>query len=110
MAQETLSGEVVSSAGPDGGFQGNETLIVSAEDTSRACAASISHGQQSISLQRGQKFPIKFYLPFDKSSAEKVPGGLTVNARIEDKNGKLLYINDTRTKLVDNVQIEVIKV
>ncbi|CAF1138851.1 unnamed protein product [Adineta steineri] len=91
-------------------FNGNEILTVSVQDTARMGAPAITLGQQEITLKKGDKFPINYNVQYNEEEASKVPDyGFTLNARIEDNNGTLLYTNDTRTSARDN-KIEVIKV
>ncbi|CAF0871509.1 unnamed protein product [Didymodactylos carnosus] len=110
MAAKAI-GTVIGKGGcEDDTFNGSEILTISVEDTSRACAPSISLGQQMITLKKGEKFPISFDIEYQKEEASKVPDyGLTLSARIENDKGKLLYINDARTSAKDK-KIEVIKV
>ncbi|CAF1005853.1 unnamed protein product [Rotaria sordida] len=105
------TGTVVGKGGCEGDtFNGNETITISIQDTSRACAPAITLGQQQITLKKGEKFPISFDIQYQKEEASKVPDhGLTLSARIEDDKGKLLHVNDTRTSAKGN-KIEVIKV
>ena len=91
-------------------FNGNEVLEVQVQDCSRMDAPSVTLGEQKITLKKGDKFPISFGVEYDEEAASQVPDyGFTMDARIEDGNGELLYTNDTRTSARSD-KIEVKKV
>jgi uncharacterized lipoprotein YbaY len=91
-------------------FNGNETLTVLVQNTALMDAPAITLGKQNITLNQGNTFPISFNVQYDAEAASNVPDyGFTISAMIEDNNGKLLYISDTRTSARDN-QIQVRKV
>ncbi|CAF4321438.1 unnamed protein product, partial [Adineta steineri] len=85
-------------------------LKVSTVDASLADAPSIQLGNQNITIQQGQSFPIPFEFSYDKSRARVDGNGVLVEARITDKNYRLIFLNDTRTQAVDNVTVDVIQV
>ncbi|UJR32495.1 hypothetical protein I4U23_019957 [Adineta vaga] len=90
-------------------FEGGETLDVSVVDASRMDAPSITLGETKITLKQGQTFPIEFEFSYDKSRVGQGYGGASMQSRIIDKKYKLIYVNDTRTPLVENVAINVVK-
>lgn len=104
---EVVSGKVVSSSSHGMAFTGNEILEVSVVDASRMDAPSVVLGRQQIQLQPTQGFPIRFQFYYDKSRAGPGFGGEIMQARITNRNGQLLYINDTRTPLTSGVKIDV---
>ena len=90
-------------------FQGNEVLIVKVQDTARMDAPSITLGEQRITLKKGDKFPIAFSVDYDEEKAKQIPDyGFTLRADIQDDQGELLYLSDTRTSARSN-EIEVRK-
>ena len=105
-----VRGKVVSAGHAADVFNGDEILEVSVVDASRMDVSSILLGQQRIQLNPSQRFPIRFQFYYDKSRAGQGFGGLTMQARITNRNGQLLYINDTHTSLTDNVKIDVKRV
>ena len=88
-------------------FAGDEVLEVSVADASLMDVASTLLGQQRILLRAGQRFPIRFQFYYDRSRARPAFGSSTMRARISSGNGRLQYINDTHTPLVNNVKIDV---
>ncbi|CAF1130207.1 unnamed protein product [Didymodactylos carnosus] len=96
-------------------FRGDEILSVSINDTSVADAPSRTLAKQVIQLHRGQQFPIRYTVIFNKSRMPMdlnrlvASGGITMSATIE-RSGQLLYINDTRISLKNNRRIPVIRV
>jgi uncharacterized lipoprotein YbaY len=107
---EVVHGIVLSSRDPADVFHGNEILEVSVVDASRMDVSSILLGQQQIPLQRGQQFPIRFQFYYDKSRAGPGDRGLTMQARITNAYGQLMYVNDMHTPLRHNVKIDVKRV
>ncbi|CAF1394052.1 unnamed protein product [Rotaria sp. Silwood1] len=107
---EIVSGKVVSSRNSADVFHGNEILEVSVVNASLMDAPSILLGRQKIRLQAGQRFPIRFQFYYDKSRAGPGYGGRTMQVRITNYNGHLLYINDMQTPLKHNVKIDVKRV
>ncbi|CAF1198004.1 unnamed protein product [Adineta steineri] len=104
---EIVRGKVLSSTNAYDIFNGDEILEVSIVDASRMDVASILLGRKKIPLQSQQYFPIRFQFYYDKSRAGRGFSGLTMQARITNSNGQLLYINDTHTPLTNNVKIDV---
>ncbi|CAF3261626.1 unnamed protein product [Rotaria sp. Silwood2] len=104
---EIVSGKVISSRNATDVFHGNEILEVSVVNASLMDVPSVLLGRQKIQLQSGQRFPIRFQFYYDKSRAGPGHGGRTMQARITNYNGQLLYINDTQTPLKHNVKIDV---
>jgi uncharacterized lipoprotein YbaY len=104
---EIVRGKVISSMNSSDVFRGNEILEISVVNASLMDAPSILLGRQQIQLQPGQQFPIRFQFYYDKSRAGQGYGGLTMQARITNTNGQLMYINDTHTALKDNVKIDI---
>ncbi|UJR19948.1 hypothetical protein I4U23_023080 [Adineta vaga] len=91
-------------------FNGNETLTVKVQNTARMDAPSITLGEQTIALKKGDAFPISFNVEYDEEVASKVPDyGFTLSAEITGDNDKLLYRYDTRTN-ARSQQIEVRKI
>jgi len=107
---EIVRGEVLSSRNSADVFRGNEILEVSVVNASLMDAPSTLLGQQKILLQPGQQFPIRFQFYYDKSRAGPGYRGLTMQARITNTYGQLIYINDTHTPLKDNVKIDIKRV
>jgi uncharacterized lipoprotein YbaY len=107
---ELVRGKVLSSINSADVFRGNEILEVSVVDASLMDAPSTLLGRQKISLQPGQQFPIRFQFYYDKSRAGPGYRGLTMQARITNTTGQLMYINDTHTPLKDNVKIDIRRV
>ncbi|CAF2814806.1 unnamed protein product [Rotaria sp. Silwood2] len=97
-------------------FYGDEILYISVRDSLRHDAPCIELGSQTIRLYREQSIPIDYQCLYDPyrahmkfSEIKTIPGGITLSARIE-RNEKLLYINDTDIPLVDNIDIQLVKV
>jgi len=107
---EIVRGKVVSSINSGDVFRGNEILEVSVVNASLMDAPSTLLGRQKITLQPGQQFPIRFQFYYDKSRAGQGYGGRTMQARITNPNGQLIYINDTQTPLKNNVKIDIRRV
>ena len=75
-------------------------LTLSLVDVSRADAAAITLAK--VELAELKTFPISYELPFDPAKlTHKVPNFYALSARIE-KEGKLLFINDTRIEVLDD--------
>jgi uncharacterized lipoprotein YbaY len=104
---EIVHGKVVSRMNSTDVFRGNEILEVSVVDASLMDAPSRLLGRQKIRLHPGQRFPVRFEFQYDKSRAGPGYGGLTMQARITNAYGQLMYINDTHTPLKNNVKIDV---
>jgi len=102
-----IRGKVLSSGSSADIFRGDEILEVSVVDASLMDAPSKLLGRQQIPLQPGQQFPIRFQFYYDHSRAGPGYGGLTMQARITNRNNQLMYINDTHIPLKDNVKIDV---
>lgn len=107
---EIVRGKVLSSRNGSDIFRGNEFLEISVVDASRMDAPSIPLGRQRIPLQAGQRFPIRFEVSYDKSRVGQGYGGCSLQARIVDGYGRLIYINDTRTEVKRKVNIDVRRV
>lgn len=105
-----VRGKVLSSRNGSDIFRGNEILEISVVDASRMDASSIVLGRQRIPLHAGQQFPIRFDVSYDKSRVGQAYGGCSLQARIIDGYGRLLYINDTRTEVKRKVNIDVRRV
>lgn len=74
-------------------------LTLALQDVSRADAAAITLAK--VELADLKTFPISYELPFDPAKLpHKVPNFYALSARIE-KEGKLLFINDTRIEILD---------
>lgn len=74
-------------------------LSLALQDVSRADAASITLAK--VEQADLKTFPISYELPFDPAKlTNKVPNFYALSARIE-KEGKLLFINDTRIEVLD---------
>ena len=106
----TIRGKVISTRNASDVFRGNELLEVSVVDASRMDAPSILLGKQQIRLQTGQQFPIRFEFPYDKSRVGPGYGGCSLQARIIDGYGRLIYINDTHTEAKHRAKIDVRRV
>ena len=75
-------------------------LTLSLVDVSRADAAAITLAK--VELANLKTFPISYELLFDPAKlTNKVPNFYALSARIE-KEGKLLFINDTRIEVLDD--------
>lgn len=110
MTEATVSGEVVlSGLLTTGEIKGDETLKISVIYAPKGDAPSVSLGEEKISLQKGQTFPIKFQASYNPPKAGSDLSHLLVNARIQNPAEKLLYVNATQTPLVDDVIVKVIK-
>ena len=80
---------------PDG-----STIKIQVQDTSEADNAAKTMGEQTIDGQ-GQGSPIEFSVDYDPD--EIVDNhSYTMNVRIEDENGSLLFINDTSIPVITN--------
>jgi putative lipoprotein len=90
------------------------TINVQIQDTSRADAAAVAIGEQTIE-GAGQSSPIPFAVPYDPSDIDDRLE-YTMRVRIEDADGSLLFINDTAIPVItrgaptENVEIPVIAV
>jgi uncharacterized lipoprotein YbaY len=97
-------------------FYGDEILYISVRDSLRHDRECIELGSRTIYLKKRQLFPIDYLCFYDPYKAHmkfneiiKIPGGITLSARIE-RNDQLLYINNTDTALADNIDILLVKV
>ncbi|CAF2392824.1 unnamed protein product [Rotaria sp. Silwood2] len=97
-------------------FNGDEILDVSVRDTLRYDAECIILGSTNIRLHKEQQMPIKYQCYYDPNKAhmkfeqiKSIPGGITLSASIE-RNGQLLYANDTDLPLAEEVNIELVKI
>lgn len=107
---EIVRGKVTSSMNSSDVFRGNEILETSVVDASIMDVSSTLLGRQRIQLQPGQKFPVRFEFYYDQSRTGRGHGGRTMQARITNTNGQLLYINDTHTEFQSEVKIDVRRV
>ncbi|CAF0722380.1 unnamed protein product [Rotaria sordida] len=97
-------------------FHGDEILDMSVRDTLRYDAECIVLGSTNILLNKGQQMPIKYQCFYDPDKAhmkfeqiKSIPGGITLSASIE-RNGQLLYANNTDLPLAKEVNIELVKI
>jgi len=97
-------------------FRGDEILYVSVRDSLRHDIECIELGSKIIFLRRGELFPIDYQLFYDPYRAhmkfeeiKTIPGGITLSARIE-RNGQLLYINNSGISLANHVDIQLVKI
>jgi putative lipoprotein len=107
-----VTGTIILPAGatvPDGA-----TIKVQVQDTSLADAAATTIGEQTIDGD-GQDSPIEFAVAYDP---DEIVDNHTysMNVRIEDADGSLLFINDTHIPVITNgnptsdVEVPVIEV
>jgi len=73
-------------------------VIVKIEDTSKADAAAVTIGEQTIQTE-GKQVPFSFSVPYD---AKKIEANhrYSLRVRIEDGAGNLLFINDTNIPVI----------
>lgn len=97
-------------------FNGDEILFIAVRDSLRYDAECIELGLRTINLEKGQKAPIFYQCSYDPNLAhmkfdeiKSIPGGITLSAGIE-RNGQLLYTNDTDSPLADQVDITLVKI
>jgi len=97
-------------------FQGDEILYIAVRDSLRYDAECIELGCRTIVLEKQQKFPIDFQCFYDPNLAhmkfdeiKTIPGGITLSATIE-RNGQLLFTNDTDLQLAEHVEITLVKI
>lgn len=90
------------------------TINVQIQDTSRADAAAVTIGEQTMA-GAGQSSEIPFAVSYDPQVIDD-RFEYTMRVRIEDENGSLLFINDTAIPVItrgaatENVEIPVIAV
>ena len=97
-------------------FQGNEVLYVAVRDTLQHDADCIELGSIEIPLRKGQSMPIDYQFSYEPRKAhmkfdelKRIPGGITLCALIE-RNGELLYANNTDSALAEHVDMEVVNI
>ena len=97
-------------------FRGDEILYIFVRDTLRYDAECIELGSTSISLRKGQAMPVTYQCSYDPDKAhmrfeeiKTIPGGVTLSASIE-RNGQLLYKNDTDLPLAEQVNIQLVAI
>ncbi|CAF0876512.1 unnamed protein product [Rotaria sp. Silwood1] len=115
FVENSVHGEIIIK-GEQANFHGDEILDVSVRDTLRYDAECIILGSANIRLHQEQQMPIKYQCFYDPSKAhmkfeqiKSIPGGITLLASIE-RNGQLLYANDTDLSLAEEVNIELVKI